>query len=110
MSNCWSRCVTLGGKALLSSYVTNCPASESVNLVSINTEGASTLESLIADCSELWMHTPPHNQNTVHSKTLVAPEVIQPYPKAAARKVSNRGRKVGKTRIITDTRQEIDGV
>lgn len=34
---------------------------------------------------------------------VLTPEEIQPFPKAGPRKVVNRGRKPGKTRIVTDT-------
>lgn len=36
-------------------------------------------------------------------KVIIAPEMIKPDPKAAPRKISNRGRLRGKSCIITDT-------
>lgn len=34
--------------------------------------------------------------------------MISPFPKAPARKVENRGRKSGKTRILTDTPEKLE--
>ncbi|KAJ4428125.1 hypothetical protein ANN_24139 [Periplaneta americana] len=38
---------------------------------------------------------------------IVTPEEVQPYPKATPRKKSNRGRRVGKTMIATDTPEKL---
>lgn len=75
-----------------SSYVTDRAAPESVKLIS--------------NSNKLCMHTPPPNPHTVDSETLIAPDVIQPHPKATVRKVSNRGRKAGKIRIKTKTPEQ----
>jgi len=49
------------------------------------------------------LNTPRHNPGIV--KSIVSPEDIRPYPKAPERKmnVTQRGRKKGRTRILTDT-------
>lgn len=96
----------------LGSYVTDRPAPESSNLVSNDTEAPSTSKTINADSNQTRNeNTPPHTPNPIHTDTddFISPEVIQPYPKAVARKVSNRGRKTGRTSIITDTpeREEI---
>ncbi|KAJ0171514.1 hypothetical protein K1T71_013064 [Dendrolimus kikuchii] len=52
---------------------------------------------------------PFHNQNdagcssTIPKISLVTPETIRPYPKAAPRKTTCRGRQPGKTKILTKT-------
>ncbi|KAJ4435413.1 hypothetical protein ANN_18028 [Periplaneta americana] len=38
---------------------------------------------------------------------IVTPEEVQPYPKATPRKKSNRGRRVGRTVIVTDTPEKL---
>jgi len=49
------------------------------------------------------LNTPRHNPGIV--KSIVSPEDIRPFPKAPERKinVTQRGRKKGRTRILTDT-------
>lgn len=47
--------------------------------------------------------TLPNNKDPLPNITFISPEQIQPYPKAAPRKTNKRGRKLGATRIVTDT-------
>ncbi|CAG4970669.1 unnamed protein product [Parnassius apollo] len=47
--------------------------------------------------------TPDH----VPKKVTITPEIIRPYPKAAARKTTRRGRQPGKTKILTKTSEKI---
>ena len=47
--------------------------------------------------------------NPLQSQHTVTPESVRPYPKALPRKKTNKGRKSGKSKILTDTpeREEI---
>lgn len=55
--------------------------------------------------------TPTHSHNINVPKpstsAFVSPEVIRPHPKAGPRKGSGKGRKKGKTRILTDTPEKL---
>ncbi|CAF4749163.1 unnamed protein product [Pieris macdunnoughi] len=57
------------------------------------------------------LKTPTHSHN-IHvpkpsTSAFVSPEVIRPHPKAGPRKGSGKGRKKGKTRILTDTPEKL---
>lgn len=45
----------------------------------------------------------PNKTPEKNASGIITPEQIKPYPKAGPRKRTNRGRKPGKTRILTDT-------
>lgn len=74
--------------------------------LSINTTSSSTIinESLlaIAGPSSITDHVTP-NKPTNEETAITPPEDVCPYPKAKPRKASNKGRKKGKSLILTST-------
>lgn len=49
----------------------------------------------------------PQCSKSDRSPVIVTPEAVRPHPKAQARKMSNRGRRKGKSRILTDTPERL---
>lgn len=61
--------------------------------------------------TSVGMSTPVHftadgNQNVV--SVIITPEQLQPFPKATARKTNRQGRKLGRSKIATDTPEKIE--
>lgn len=55
-------------------------------------------------------NTTPSTKNLTPStlQTFISPEIIRPFPKAAPRLASTKGRKKGKCRILTDTPEKLE--
>ncbi|CAG4946405.1 unnamed protein product [Parnassius apollo] len=49
----------------------------------------------------------PQTPDHITKKVTITPEIIRPYPKAAPRKTTRRGRQPGKTKILTKTPKKI---
>lgn len=106
-----------GEEEFLSSAVTDRPISEPVNVHSATTamDHQATLDSndrslttsvLLRSENESPNVTPCSSKQA--QRTFISPEIIQPFPKAPARKGnSNRGRKPGRCMIATDTPEKI---
>lgn len=93
-----------GDHEYLSSYVTDRPNPESEQ--NPNTVSCSSSLQLSANpsTSNLTLALPlQSNENKANNTDFKSPFVVRPFPKAAARKTSQKGRKRGKTRILTDT-------
>lgn len=77
----------------LSSYVSDRPQ---------QTEGANTANSSFNKSAEL--DSPTASTSAIQKELdVISPSFIRPFPKAPPRTSSNRGRKPGRTRILTDT-------
>ncbi|KAJ8895077.1 hypothetical protein PR048_000402 [Dryococelus australis] len=75
--------------------------------VSFKPEKYNISQGLASSSDQPETSTAPQNISTTSSSEKVglgvSPEQIQPYPKAKLRKVTNKGRKSDRTRIMTDT-------
>ncbi|XP_072387018.1 uncharacterized protein [Diabrotica undecimpunctata] len=88
----------------LSSYVTDRPNPESEENPNIASCSSSLQLSANPSTSNLTPTLPlQSNDNKANNADFKCPFVVRPFPKAVARKTFQKGRKRGKTRILTDT-------
>lgn len=90
------------------------PATNGEPIVLPENEVAPETESVHTPLPSTSIHVSPQvtRPESVHipmpsTSTHVTPEAIRPYPKAGPRKICTKGRKKGRTRILTDTPEKL---
>ena len=80
-----------------------------MNLASFEFQlSTSALSDSLATCKESPVaSTPAGTIFCVNSQAIASPYMVRPLPKAGPRSQSKRGRKQGKTRILTDTPEKL---
>lgn len=99
-------------QAFMSSYVTDRPLESAATSELLISNSTSTENNEASRISMPSTSATPHNINKSndepeeHSAT-ISPSTICPYPKAEPRKSTKRGRKPGRTRILTSTPEKL---